>query len=116
MACRAVARSAAANEGWRQGSESDGKCPYFEVKSTLFSALFQPTPALFLLTVFNSFTEDFTEGFWGSYSVKNGPAFQISLAYSTMVRLLENLPDTARFALVPASLELTTGFPGAFRE
>ena len=33
------------------------------------------------------------------YSVKNGSACQISLAYSAMVRSLENLPDAARFRI-----------------
>ena len=38
-------------------------------------------------------------GFVHGYSVKNGPAFQISLAYSAMVRSLENLPDAAMFRI-----------------
>ena len=37
--------------------------PVFRVKTTLFHELCQLTPALFGLTRFNSFTEDFTEAF-----------------------------------------------------
>jgi len=38
--------------------------PCFQGKSTPFTALFQYNLPLFGLNQLNSFTEDFTEGFW----------------------------------------------------